>query len=299
MDIQAEIVSSTTSAPMVRRLSGIVAMVDAGEASRIALQLRESDVLQYQRQGNDLVLALPKGQEIVLLDFFERNGRHPDLALIDAEKDAFVHVRLPGDEPPGVLQTSDAHDASEAGLLGAPLIAASLFGGGVLLAAVTSGRSSDDNKPPATQAPDSAASDIAVEAEPSHATANSDGADAAGRAQPAATIAGPAETAAQASDDGPLSDGGIALDYSAFEPDAGTGFDSADLAGTNIGRLLMAGEDVARMLNMSRMIEMSGVEGEGSDARPAPLADHTVPDPYTSPAGALPLAEESGAVSFI
>lgn len=105
MNLHGEITDSTGQRQSPVVLTGSLAQLDAGEASRIALNLPVAQVAAYERRGDDLYLTLVNGEVIRLIDFFDEEDKEPELLLL---KDTSAELAA-GSEPSWVEVTFGSH----------------------------------------------------------------------------------------------------------------------------------------------------------------------------------------------
>ncbi|WP_205602498.1 Ig-like domain-containing protein [Chelativorans alearense] len=147
MNIQAEVIHTGSSTPQTAVLAGPSSLLKAGNAARVTLLIPETDVVVYERLGDDLVLTLADGRKIRLEDFFRNDADgEPSLRFVDGEHagggdfaDTSFHNAPQGIVEPAISGQSHVGASAAVGLMA---LAGAVVGGA---AAASSSRGKDDD----------------------------------------------------------------------------------------------------------------------------------------------------------
>ncbi|MGN6448371.1 MAG: Ig-like domain-containing protein, partial [Brucella intermedia] len=146
MTIRAEVTAAGSSHAVVSRLGAGVAHLNVGDARLVKLDVPASEIVSYERRGDDLVIVLANGQRLILDDYFRTDGDgHPRLLLSGDSGGAVSEVGFAGDAPQGALAPSSGSGPASGGLGTIGMAALGLAAVGGLVAAVSSGGGDDDN----------------------------------------------------------------------------------------------------------------------------------------------------------
>ncbi|KFB08611.1 Ig-like domain-containing protein [Nitratireductor basaltis] len=145
MDIRAQFISSDHALAQEVLFQGSAPTLDARAISKIRLDASSSQIANYRRVGDDLVIELLDGEQIILAGWFEEDGdERGELQIMHEDASCYVAVSF-ADEYPGLLQPqvstgacSNADFGGGAGLGGAlggiagPLVIGGLVAAGAV-----------------------------------------------------------------------------------------------------------------------------------------------------------------------
>jgi len=123
------------------------AVVASGQQSNFILSVSSSDIANYARQGNDLVIELTNGQSITIRDFFVNGSGYHSLVLNDGNTMILVDFTNAMGGADGIVDSMVANGAISAagGLSTAAIVGLGALAAGGIAAAVASNSSDDDD----------------------------------------------------------------------------------------------------------------------------------------------------------
>lgn len=151
MDIKAVVDSPTLPADWEVRLLGEIVRMDAGDLEKVELLISVDEIWSYMRRGDDLVMTLANGEQIILENFFRPDSDgEPTLRLLDSVGEYLVDVNFV-DHDPGRLQPIIEESDSSGGILAGGILPVAVGVGalGGLGLILSGGGDNDDGRPDA------------------------------------------------------------------------------------------------------------------------------------------------------